>query len=395
MPPWSDLTPQQSLAFLRNLIDRGLLSSDQAQMCLKSSRQRGGSTLRWAIDLGYLRPDIAREAFSDFEDQVKVGLMSSARRSRPPRRSFPKVGEELDGHRLIRRLGEGEMSAVFHADVEGEERAIKVLKAPDDDVLERFQREARAFAEVGLHPNIVEIHASFIEGQWPYIILDYIAGRSLRDHLEKGPALSTKGAIAIMAKVADAIDFIHEKGLVHRDLKPANVILRARDGEPMVTDFGLARGPDSMGLTTTTDFLGTPYYMAPEQVASEHDQVGPASDIWALGAITYELLTSKTPFGCGSLIETMAAIVNAEPDPPRALNPQLPEAVEAIILKALNKDPAGRPARASEVASALREGLTELGARPAEPAPKRGKLLAFGLALSLALCALAAYLFWR
>ena len=160
-----------------------------------------------------------------------------------------------------------------------------------------------------------------------------------------------------MKTIAEAIQYAHEKGIVHRDLKPHNVLVDASD-QPRVTDFGLAKELESDSqLTGTGVVLGTPAYMAPEQAAAQHDQVGPASDIWSLGAILYEALTGRPPFQGNTTLDTLLQVLEADPPPPRSLDSGIPRNLEIICLKCLSKKPAARYATAAELAQDLHNYL--------------------------------------
>ena len=229
---------------------------------------------------------------------------------------------------------------------------------------ERFQREAEAVAGLQ-HANIVPLYdAGDLAGR-PYFTMEFVEGGSLAERIAGMPQPARPSA-AMLAQVAEAVQFAHRNGIVHRDLKPANILLAA-DGTPKVTDFGLARrleGGD--GLTLSGVPVGTPSYMAPEQARGEKGAIGPATDVYALGAILYEMLTGRPPFRAETATGTLQQVLHEDPVPPSRLNPAVPRDLETICLKCLQKEPQRRYATAADLAADLARFLDDepIHARP-------------------------------
>jgi eukaryotic-like serine/threonine-protein kinase len=197
----------------------------------------------------------------------------------------------------------------------------------DDEATVRFLAEAEAVARVQ-HPNIVQIHHIGEADGLPFFELEYVAGGGLDKALD-GTPWHARRAAGLIEALAHGIAEAHRLGVIHRDLKPANVLLAA-DGTPKVTDFGLAKSlTTDTGLTRSDSILGSPSYMAPEQAEGKTKQVGPLSDVYALGAILYELLTGRPPFRGATVLETLEQVKTTEPVPPSRLVPGLPRDVES------------------------------------------------------------------
>jgi tetratricopeptide (TPR) repeat protein len=283
------------------------------------------------------------------------------------------VGSEpgpLAGYEVMTELGRGGMGVVYKARHLRLNRlvALKMILAgsyagPRD--LARLRGEAEAVARLQ-HPNITQIYAIEEQDGQPFLALELVEGVSLNQHLA-GQPVSFARAAALAETLARAVQYAHQRGVVHRDLKPGNVLLTA-DGAPKITDFGLAKLLDShTGPTATEALLGTPNYMAPEQARGRGKEIGPAADIYSLGAILYELLTGQPPFRGGTLLETLDQVRTREPRSPRRLRPGLPRDLETICMKCLEKDPARRYRRAEDLAEDLRRFLNHepIAARPA------------------------------
>jgi hypothetical protein len=266
----------------------------------------------------------------------------------------------FDDYELLAEIGRGGMGIVYKARQKTLDRvvALKMILpgslAGEDDI-KRFQTEAEATARL-LHPAIVRIHEVGLEDGRHFYSMDYIDGPSLSRQLARGP-LPGRTAARHVAAVARAIQHAHRHGILHRDLKPSNILLDA-DEQPHVTDFGLAKklGVDSK-QTATGAVLGTPSYMAPEQAAGKTKELGPACDVYGLGALLYESLTGRPPFKAETPLDTMHQVMERDPAPPRLLNPKIERDLETICLKCLEKDPRDRYASAEALAADLERFL--------------------------------------
>jgi serine/threonine protein kinase/predicted Zn-dependent protease len=277
----------------------------------------------------------------------------------------------VPGFEILGELGRGGMGVVYKAWQSGLNRvvALKMIgnrSLSDLDTVARFRREATAVARLQ-HPNIVHVHEIGEHDGNPYLVMEHVSGTSLKVRLTGSP-LSSRATAGLLETLARAVSHAHRQGVIHRDLKPANILLSpnlpaladktlitgtdaaeptlAWAGEdlaqstPKIVDFGLAKLPDSMDDPTLSGaLLGTPNYMAPEQARGDAKRVGPAADVWALGAILYECLTGRPPFQGETTLDTLWLIGEQEPVPPSALNPRIPRDLETICLKSLEKSP--------------------------------------------------------
>jgi serine/threonine protein kinase len=261
----------------------------------------------------------------------------------------------LPGYEILRELGRGGMGVVYLARHLRLHRvvALKMILAGAHaglEQLERFRTEAEAIARLQ-HPHIVQIHEVGEQAGLPFLSLEFCPDGSLEKKLQ-GTPLVPKEAAALVEKLAHAMHAAHGKGVIHRDLKPANVLL-AEDGAPKITDFGLAKKLGEAGQTASGAVLGTPSYMAPEQAGSKSKELGPACDVYALGAILYECLTGRPPFKAATPLDTILQVLSDEPVPVTQLNRQVPRDLETICLKCLQKEPAKRYATAADLAADL------------------------------------------
>jgi serine/threonine protein kinase/formylglycine-generating enzyme required for sulfatase activity len=324
--------------------------------------------------------------------------------------------EILEDFRIVREIGRGGMGVVYLADQKSIQRtvALKVL-APQfsllPDAIQRFQREAKTAARLR-HPGIVQTHAVGEENGVHFIVMEYVEGRPLdrllfqmrgdtvpaddrAKTLTLAPArtvtIAASGAApasepvpgekpewstwsksyveyscALVAQVADALQYAHEAGVIHRDVKPANILVR-KDDTAVLTDFGLARQMDLPSITQTGQFAGTPYYVSPEQAMAHRVQVDHRTDVYSLGVTLFELLTLRRPFEGRTSQEILGKIIAKEPPNPKRLNPRLPQDLVTIVLKAIEKDPDRRYGTAADLAGDLRRFLAyeHIRARPA------------------------------
>jgi non-specific serine/threonine protein kinase/serine/threonine-protein kinase len=293
-------------------------------------------------------------------DLPKVGAASRAAPPSPARLAGPTPDAApervtVPGYEIVNELGRGGMGVVYQARQTRLRRvvALKMILAAGhagDADLARFRIEAESIARLQ-HPHIVQIHEVGEHDGLPYFALEFCAGGSLDKKLA-GTPLPSDEAAALLVKLAEGMHAAHQKGVVHRDLKPANVLL-AEDGTPKITDFGLAKKLDEVGQTQTGAIMGTPSYMAPEQAEGKKN-IGPAADVYALGAILYECLTGRPPFKAATTFDTIMQVVSDEPVPPSRLNAQVPRDVETICLKCLQKDAGKRYGSAAELSDDLR-----------------------------------------
>jgi serine/threonine protein kinase/WD40 repeat protein len=346
---------------------------------------------------------------------------SSSARTLPLRFGRLRAEPSVPGYEILGELGRGGMGVVYKARHLGLNRvvALKMLLGRAHAGAEeerRFQAEARALAQVR-HPNVVAVHDYGSHDGLPYLALEYVEGGSLAGRLAGAP-LPPRAAAELLAHIADAVQAIHDQGVLHRDLKPSNVLLHIAPGLPgedrtpgksgamweamsagspgapcpKISDFGLSRRLDSGdGPTPSGAVIGTPAYMAPEQAVGAADRVGPASDVYSLGVLLYELLTGRVPLRGASVAETLELVRTREPVPPRQLQPTVPRDLETICLKCLQKEPARRYAAAKGLADDLRRFLDGRAvlARPAGPLERAWRWCRRHRALS-ALCAVTA-----
>jgi WD40 repeat protein/tRNA A-37 threonylcarbamoyl transferase component Bud32 len=264
---------------------------------------------------------------------------------------------EVAGYEILGELGRGGMGVVYKARHTKLHRlvALKMILTgahTREEDLARFRAEAEAVAGLR-HPNIVQIYDVGEQDGLPYFSLEFVEGGTLERQIDGTPWEAPRAA-GMLETLARALHAAHRAGIIHRDLKPANVLLTA-DGVPKLTDFGLAKRLDEASdRTRTGTILGTPLYMAPEQAGGRKDLLGPHTDVYALGAVLYQLVTGRPPFQGPTPMDPLFQVLNQEPVPPAQLNPKLPRDLETICLKCLQKEPARRYAGALDLAEDLR-----------------------------------------
>jgi serine/threonine-protein kinase len=316
--------------------------------------------------------DMLLPAPSVFSQQDTQQYVSNAGRVSSP--SLPPDGAALPripGYEVEGVLGSGGMGVVYKARHLKLNRpvAIKMLLAgayAGRQERTRFQQEAEAVAGLR-HPHVVQVYeVGDLDGR-PYFTMEFVEGGSLAEHLDGVPQ-PARCAAELVATLADAVEFAHASGVIHRDLKPANILLTT-DDTPVITDFGVARRIDGPDFTATGVRVGTPSYMAPEQAMGRARAITTAVDVYALGAILYEMLTGRPPFCAETAAETERQVIAEEPAPPSRLNAKVPRDLETICLKCLHKAPARRYPSARELADDLRRflGGKPIRARPVGP----------------------------
>jgi eukaryotic-like serine/threonine-protein kinase len=268
------------------------------------------------------------------------------------------IGRSLDGCEITQMLGQGGMARVYRAHQDRLDRdvAIKILPpyyASDPDFVERFKQEARALARFS-HPNIVVVHDAGEEHGLLFIVMEYIAGGNLREYMRQ--SLSLNEVTRVMREVASALTYAHERGVIHRDVKPVNVLLDT-NRRAVLSDFGIAKvmASSAVAISRSGAGVGTPEYMSPEQCHG--GQVDARTDIYALGVMLFEMLTGHTPFEADNYTALAHSHIYETPPPPSRYNPRVSPAVQAVILKALEKSPADRFQTAVEMATALEQAV--------------------------------------
>jgi len=284
-------------------------------------------------------------------------------------------GTDLADYEILSVLGQGGMGIVYKARHRRLKRlvALKMFQPgrfPSERELARFRTEAETVARLQ-HPNIVQIFEVGQANGLPFLALELAENGTLAQKLQNLP-FAPRAAAELVEILARAIQHAHEQHIIHRDLKPANVLF-ARDGTAKITDFGLAKvlehDLDGRDATRSGEPIGTPRYMAPEQAAGQGDQIGPATDVYALGTLLYEALTGQVPFVSASVVETMQKIRQDEPLPPRRLQPSIPRDLETICLNCLHKAPQRRYASALALGETCADSCNESRFLPAGRRP--------------------------
>jgi serine/threonine-protein kinase len=281
-----------------------------------------------------------------------------------------------DRYQLGERLGSGGMSSVYKATDRVLERtvAVKILAehlSDDDKFVARFRREALAVAKL-IHPNIVQVYDTGVDNDRHYIVMEYVEGRSCAQLLQARGPLGAEASVEVGAQACAGLEYAHRQGIIHRDVKPGNLMViggpagrRGRGsghdpptGEMTVklTDFGIARAAEQTRLTQVGSVVGTAAYLAPEQARGE--EATPASDVYALGVVIYQLLTGRLPWEGSTLSELAIRRENERPLPPTSYDPAVPQTLSTAVLRSLEGDPGRRYSTARQLAIALRAGLS-------------------------------------
>jgi WD40 repeat protein/serine/threonine protein kinase len=334
----------------------------QQTTCLKCGAPLGGDARKgFCPKCLFTQASQQNSAAASVSDEPHV----AARPTNPPDASNPVSPWVMQGqlcpftfgdYELLEEVARGGMGIVYRARQVSLDRivAIKMLlfgPLSSPELVKRFRAEASAAASLQ-HPNIVAIHEVGVHQGQQYFAMDFVEGPSLAKRLTTGP-LPPKGAAGYIKKIAEAIHYAHERGILHRDLKPSNVLIDIYD-QPRVTDFGLARRIDGDSeLTMTGQVLGSPNYMPPEQAAGKRGKLSRRSDVYSLGAMLYHLLTGRPPFVGEALTDTLDQVLNTEPVSPRLLNPSVPRDLETICLKCLQKEPDKRYGTSQSLADEL------------------------------------------
>jgi serine/threonine protein kinase len=298
------------------------------------------------------------------------------------------IGQMIGQYQVVEQIGQGGMATVYKAFQPSMDRyvALKILPdhfAKDPNFVKRFEHEAKAIAALE-HPHILPVYDFGRDQELSYMVMRYIQGGTLSSLM--GQKLPYRQIVKYVGDVARALNYAHQQGVVHRDIKPSNVLID-KHGEVMLTDFGIAKimeGASSTQLTATGNLIGTPAYMSPEQAQST--KVDGRSDIYSLGVVLYELLTGQPPYQAETPFAVALKHITEPLAPPRQLRPDLPDAFERVVLKAMAKEPAQRYGTAGEMAEALDLALREadhlglageeaaLAPTPARPAPPSGSI---------------------
>ena len=266
-------------------------------------------------------------------------------------------GSTLGRYELRRRVAQGGMSEVYLGYDRRVRRkvAVKVLYGSDEPFVRRFEREALAVGTLS-HDNILALYDFGEQRPWYYLVMPYIEGGTLRDYLLRREKLTFEEAGSFLEQIASALQYAHDHGVVHRDVKPSNILLRL-DGHAYLVDFGLVKAKvEAESLTHAGAMIGTPEYMAPEQSNGQHDY---RSDIYALGVVLYQMLTGRLPFTAESPVAISLKHIQSPPPRPREINPDIPQSIEDVILKALEKDPNERYQEARIFAAAYKKALQQ------------------------------------
>jgi len=354
--------------FLLWMRNKHQLAREKAQSANPEAEQKFGRLTERLENLEALIVRLDTEINTQFERSLSMGKIitgnNAAGVSQMPT-TFMNVVSALEGrYQVLKELGRGGMGIVFQAyDKHLQEQvAIKILSpllSNDPDALERLKREVSAARRI-THPNVIRIHDIAEANGLQYVSMEFFGGTNLKDHLKQVGHLSVREAFNIASQICDGLQAAHAQGVIHRDLKSQNVILNAAN-QIKIIDFGLAYTQQMQGLTATGLIMGTPEYMAPEQVSGK--KVDERADIYSLGIILYELFTGRVPFTGPSAISVGFQQIKDPPAAPSSINPQIGGSLEGVILKALQKDPVMRYRDVAELKADLEAAINQ----PARP----------------------------
>ena len=261
------------------------------------------------------------------------------------------IGKKLDGrYEILQLIGVGGMANVYKARdvIDGRLVAVKILReeyASNEEFVRRFKNESKAIAALN-HPNIVKVYDVSFSEKMQSIVMEYIDGMSLKDYIDQQKIIRWKEAVHFTVQILRALQHAHDKGIVHRDIKPQNIML-LQDGTIKVMDFGIARFARSQMATITDKAIGSVHYISPEQARGE--QTDEKTDLYSVGVMLFEMLTGQLPFTADSAVSVAIQQIQSKPKRPRELNPSIPEGLEQITIKAMQKDPAKRYQSAAEM----------------------------------------------
>src|SRR6266487_5462742 len=308
------------------------------------------------LDLLTNAPVATDDESGSAEDVSNVTTAPQIKKAPRPAKTLADFGD----YELLEEIGRGGQGVVYRAHQKSLNRtvALKVIGLgpwTSEAHLKRFRREAEAAASLD-HPGILPIYEVGERDGCCYFSMKFVEGGQLDEVVRRTP-ISIRQAVELIAKVARTVHHAHEHGILHRDIKPGNILLDV-NGEPLLTDFGLARLLESEStITQTMEVLGTPSYMAPEQAAGNNAAVNGNTDVYGLGAVLYQLLTDHPPFAGGTTYETIKLVLDTEPRQPRLLNPKIDRDLSTICLKCLEKDPQRRYSSALALAEDLEHWL--------------------------------------
>lgn len=315
----------------------------------------------------------------------------------------PTVGKIFGDYEILSEVNRGSFGVVYRARQKGLDRvvALKVLLAgshASPEAVARFHREARAVARLK-HPCIVPVFEIGMQDGHHYFAMEFIEGDGLSNLISRGE-VSIPQALELAEQFADAIHSAHGEGVIHRDIKPSNIIVD-KEGRPHITDFGLAKQVNlDTQYTQSGTTLGTPAYMPPEQARGEVESIDARSDVYALGAVLYEMLTGRAPFAGRSLLEVVVAVINEPIRPPRQINPKIHHDIQTIVMKCLEKVPKNRYATAAELRDDIRRFRSgeAIRARPVGAVRRGARYLArhgYFIGAAASVCIALTYLIWQ